>query len=88
MSEPTDTNLPWPSDIKPPWMSVTRRMQSVSKTEGFAVVTINVLVGPDGCPKAWLEPRVYRIEPKRLALEGTGLPPQALLAALAKGEDL
>jgi hypothetical protein len=76
-----------PIDIKPQWLSVARRMQSVAKTEGYAVVTISVLVDPDGCPQAWLEPRTCRIEPKRLASDTCGLPTSHLIA-LAKNGDL
>jgi len=54
-----------PMDIKAGWLSVARRLQSVSKTEGYAIVSINVLVGSDGCPRFWTEPKVTKIEPKR-----------------------
>ena len=51
-------------DIKPQWLNVTRRLQSVSKTDGWAIVTINVLVDNDGCPRMWLSPTCKKIEPK------------------------
>lgn len=66
-------------DIKAPWLNVTRRLQSVAQTEGYALVSITVLVGPDGCPKAWTEPKCVRIEPKRAVDEVLGV---ELLAGL------
>ena len=54
-----------PEDIKKPWLSVARRLQSVSKTGGLALVSIIVLVDQDGNPRLWLEPRCQKVEPKR-----------------------
>ena len=54
-----------PLDIKRGWLSVARRLQSIARTEGYAVVSINILVGPDGNPLAWTEPKLTKIEPKR-----------------------
>lgn len=54
-----------PLDIKKPWLSVARRMQSVARTGGLALVSIVVLVDQDGNPRFWLEPNCKRIEPKR-----------------------
>lgn len=56
-----------PEDIKPAWYSLIRRFQSVAKTNGFAVITISVLVDKDGIPQSWLEPNVVKIEPKSLS---------------------
>lgn len=53
-----------PEDVKPEWLSLIRRFQSVAKTNGFAVITINVLVDKTGIPISWVEPRVTKIEPK------------------------
>ncbi len=58
-----------PLDIKLPWLNVARRMQSVARTGGFALVTITVLVDQDGCPRFWLEPNCRKIEPKRATEE-------------------
>ena len=58
-----------PLDIKIPWLNVARRMQSVARTGGFALVTITVLVDQDGCPRFWLEPACRKIEPKRATEE-------------------
>ena len=58
-----------PQDLKPPWLNVARRMQSVSKTGGLALVTITVLVDNDGVPKLWLEPKCEKIEPRRSSNE-------------------
>lgn len=53
-----------PEDIKSEWLSLIRRFQSVAKTNGFAVITISVLVDKNGIPLSWLEPQVVKIEPK------------------------
>lgn len=58
-----------PQDLKPPWLNVARRMQSVSKTGGLALVQITVLVNADGVPKLWLEPTCRKIEPRRSSTE-------------------
>lgn len=55
---------PIPEDIKPAWLSLIRRFQSVAKTNGFAVITMTVLVDKDGTPITWLEPKLTKIEPK------------------------
>jgi hypothetical protein len=56
-----------PEDVQHEWLSVIRRLQSVSKTQGLAVVNISVLVNDRGIPIAWLEPKVKKIEPKSSA---------------------
>jgi hypothetical protein len=58
-----------PQDLKPPWLNVARRMQSVSKTGGLALVSITVLVDQEGVPRAWLEPNCRKVEPRRSSLE-------------------
>ena len=54
-----------PQDLKPPWLNVARRMQSVSKTGGLALISITVLVDVDGIPRLWMEPNCKKIEPRR-----------------------
>jgi len=56
-----------PEDVQREWLSVIRRLQSVSKTQGLAVISMSVLVNDRGVPIAWLEPRVKKIEPKSSA---------------------
>ena len=58
-----------PTDIQHKWYSVTRRMQSVSRTNGLAIISISVLVDQEGAPLAWTEPKCTKIEPKRSANE-------------------
>jgi hypothetical protein len=53
-----------PEDIKPQWLSVIRRLQSISKSNGLSVVSISVLVDENGTPIAWTEPKQVKIEPK------------------------
>jgi len=58
-----------PLDLKKPWYQVARRLQSVSKTGGLALVSITVLVDQEGIPRLWLEPTCKKIEPRRSAQE-------------------
>ena len=59
------------ADIKKEWygltqdlLNVIRRLQSESKTEGCAILTVTVAVNADGNPICWQSPRVTRLEPK------------------------
>lgn len=54
-----------PEDIQKRWHNVTRRMQSVSKSDGFSIVTAKVLVEADGTPITW-EVESHILEPKSL----------------------
>jgi hypothetical protein len=54
-------------DIQPEWFSVIRRLQSIAKSQGLSVLSINILVDADGIPQAWTEPVKTLIEPKREA---------------------
>lgn len=56
-------------DLKACWFDVVRRMQSVSRTDGMAIVSISVLVDQEGCPRFWLEPTCKKIEPRKSAEE-------------------
>jgi hypothetical protein len=62
----------FPEDVKPQWsgplllwLNVIRRLQSVGrqKNEGYAVLTIRVLVDGDGKPVTWSEPECTKLEP-------------------------
>jgi len=68
---PTDTGVKvsdykyqLPEDIDPSWLPVIRRLQSVAKSQGLAVISINILVDEFGKPKAWTSPEKTKIEPK------------------------
>lgn len=54
----------FPEDVKKEYYSLIRRIQSVSKSGGYSVVRINVLVDADGTPIAWTEPIQTKLEPK------------------------
>jgi hypothetical protein len=58
-----------PLDIKTPWLSVVRRLQSIARTGGMALVSITVLVDQEGVPRFWLEPTCRKIEPRKSADE-------------------
>jgi len=51
-------------DIKPQWLSVARRLQSMSKSEGLSIVSIRILCRADGTPISWTAPVQTKIEPK------------------------
>lgn len=53
-----------PEDIKHEYLSLIRRIQSVSKSGGYSVIRISVLVDADGTPIAWTEPTQVKLEPK------------------------
>jgi len=55
-----------PPDIRPEWLSVVRRLQSVATdhNQGLAVLSIHVLVDSTGRPQAWTEPACKLLEPK------------------------
>ena len=52
-----------PEDVQKKWHNVTRRMQSLAKSNGLSIVNARVLVKSDGTPVSWnvdrriLEPR-------------------------------
>jgi len=56
-------------DIKTGWLNLARRLQSVCKTEGYAIVRITAIVDCNGNPVQWVEPTVSRFEPKGINLE-------------------
>jgi len=39
------------------------------KQNGYGIISIHIVVGPDGNPKAWSEPKMTRIEPKETSKE-------------------
>jgi len=56
-----------PLDVKPCWFNFIRRLQSVgAQNNGYAIITISVVIDADGDPKLWTEPRVTKLEPKRI----------------------
>jgi hypothetical protein len=58
-----------PEDIKPQWLAVIRRLQSVSSTGNLTMVSFTVLVDQNGIPQLWLEPRTRKIEPQNSSEE-------------------
>lgn len=56
-----------PTDIRPGWLNVIRRLQSVAHCNQatYTIITFTVLVDPEGCPRLWLEPECRKVEPKR-----------------------
>lgn len=74
----TDTRPPSPQeglivkDLKRPWLAVARRLQAAAhnpSNQGFMMISITMLVGPDGTPKLWTEPRCTLIEPRAAAAD-------------------
>lgn len=54
-----------PEDVQSKWYNITRRMQSVAKSEGLSIVSVKVLVDADGVPITW-EVDSHILEPKSL----------------------
>lgn len=53
-------------DIKPMWLNVARRFQSVAhQHEGQALIHMVVVVNEAGTPVFWTSPELIKIEPKR-----------------------
>lgn len=68
-NENRDTAREIPQDIKREWLSVLRRLQSVSRSGGASLIQITVLCDKDGSPILWTEPKKTLIEPKSKAQE-------------------
>lgn len=61
-----------PLDVKPQWLNVVRRLQSVARDArepGYALISITVLVDGEGFPVFWSDPAVTRFNPYRKAAE-------------------
>ncbi len=54
-----------PEDVQSKWYNITRRMQSVAKSDGLSIVSVKVLVEADGTPITW-EVDSHILEPKSL----------------------
>jgi hypothetical protein len=54
-----------PEDVQKIWYNVTRRMQSLAKSNGLSVITAKVLVKSDGTPLSWKVER-HILEPRSL----------------------
>ena len=55
-------------DIKPQWLNVIRAMQAAChRNQGYATVTVKVLVNREGEPINWSEPRLEKIHPRTSA---------------------
>jgi hypothetical protein len=51
-------------DIKPQWLNVIRRLQSVARRGNhYGILSIKILVDRDGHPIQWTEPQRTGIEP-------------------------
>jgi len=53
-----------PRDIRPDWLNVIRRLQSVAcQQRGYAIITMSVVVDAAGRPVFWESPRMTQLEP-------------------------
>ena len=59
-----------PEDINIEWFNFIRRLQSVAKNDGMALIDIRVLVDCGGKPVLWSDPKVSLMEPKAKAQIG------------------
>ena len=55
------------------WMRLTRRLAGIASREcvhhGFAIISVNILVHPNGEPVLWTEPEVKKLESRQGAYE-------------------
>lgn len=59
------TTITLTSDVKPQWLNVIRRLQSACHgNQGYAVLSIRVLVNGTGEPVCWTEPARVKVEPR------------------------
>lgn len=64
------TTITLTSDVKSQWLNVVRRLQSACHgNQGYAVLSIRVLVNGTGEPVCWTEPKRTKLEPKSVNLE-------------------
>ena len=64
------TTITLTSDVKPQWLNVIRRLQSACHgNQGYAVLSIRVLVNGMGEPVCWTEPMRVKVEPRSANLE-------------------
>jgi hypothetical protein len=55
----------YPLDIRPAWYNPIRRLQSVAcKTQGYAIVSMRIVIDEYGDPVLWTDPQMTKIEPK------------------------
>lgn len=52
-----------PLHIRPPWQRVAAALQAVARSNGYAVITLRVVVNADGNPVIWPQPRVDKLSP-------------------------
>ncbi|MFA4974451.1 MAG: hypothetical protein WC683_17735 [bacterium] len=58
------SNNSLPQDIRPDWLNVIRRLQSVAcQQRGYAIITMSVVVDSNGCPVFWQSPQMIQLEP-------------------------
>jgi hypothetical protein len=62
------------SNIRPQWQRVAARMQHVAgRTQGYAVMSIQILLDSSGNPRLWFEPTMKLIEPRSACSDGDAL---------------
>ena len=56
------------NDIKPDWLNLVRRMQSIARRQsGYAIISVTVVVNQDGIPMFYNEPEVTKLAPRAAA---------------------
>lgn len=55
-------------DLAREWKRLTTRLAGISDREcvkrGFAIISVDILVHPNGEPVLWTEPKVTKLEPR------------------------
>lgn len=53
-----------PKNIRREWNGFIQRLQGAACSQaGYAIISIRLIVGPDGNPVVWTEPQLSKIEP-------------------------
>lgn len=55
-------------DLKPQWLNVARRLQQCAAccgNSGVAIMSLNIIINPDGLPEGFSEPKIVKLDPKR-----------------------
>ena len=71
-----DTKMPNPAPRVPAdfdaimrWANVVRQLISMSRSGGYAVLSIKIVVNSDGLPVQWAKPVLTKLEPRNESVE-------------------
>lgn len=53
-----------PEEIQP-WTKLIRRLRMMAYSDGYSVVSLSIILDPNGNPVQWLAPLTRRFEPRQ-----------------------